>query len=505
MGMGRVHDRPWLLRWVATWIGLVSVQLAAAVLPGTTPLWTSPVAMFWIVVIAASMCAIAAAVVIVVATKQDLAELGLVGAFGWAVSVLPLVHGITAPGVLYGDNAATMSSVMLALPVASVAVLPLAAPTARWSLAVVRNWHVLAAGHVGFATVLAAFLLLFPNAIPAPRMGAMSSVAISIASLSVCFVISLRHLRLSWVGRSRKSVAVSMGFALLGVSNLVWVGQVPFTAGFWLAHALDIMGVLFLTVGAVVAYGRRQPLNTVIRPLLANEPLRAFELGLEPVVHHFVAALEHKDPVTRDHVVRSAAMAMRVGETLHVPASELHVLGLGALLHDVGKLTVDDAILNKPGRLDDDERLAMQAHPVTGAQMVARSSVLEGVAPIVRSHHERIDGRGYPDGLTGESISLAARIVSVCDAYDAMANTRQYRVGMGHDKAVAILQEHAGSQWDATVVTALIATLGKAPIDDRILADVGRSMTSHHMDGPTASCGCEDALPTEALVMLSTG
>ncbi len=483
--------RPWLWHWIAAWVLLSAVQLLSAILPGTTPIWTSAIALFLIVVVAASLCVVAATAVLVVAHRQNLAELGMIGAFGYAVSILPLVHGITTPGVLYGPNAATMSSVLVALPMASIAIIPLVAPRARWSIGLARSWRVFVGVHVVEITLLAAVLLVHPEFLPAPAMGTFTSIAIALASLAACFALSARHLRLSWISRSPRSLLVSLGFAFVGVSSLVWVGEAPFTLGFWLAHAFDISGVLALTIGAVVAYRQRRPLQDVVRPLVVNEPLAAFALGLDPVVHRFVASLETKDPITRDHVVRTAALAMRVAEELRLPAAQLHDVGLGALLHDVGKLEIDDAILTKAGRLEPDEYDAMKLHTVGGEALVASSVTLASIGPIVRGHHERIDGRGYPDGLAGAEIPLAARIVSACDAFDAMSNTRQYRLGMGNDRAVAVLREHAGSQWDPDVVAALVSVVNRSEFSSDALDDVGRSVEVQTM----VSCGCDDALP----------
>ena len=185
---------------------------------------------------------------------------------------------------------------------------------------------------------------------------------------------------------------------------------------------------------------------------------------------------------------------------MRLPALHLHLLGLGALLHDIGKLHIDDAILHKPGRLEPSEYEAMKRHTVTGEALVRESVVLSDIGPIVRGHHERIDGKGYPDGLVADEIPLAARIVSVCDAYDAMANTRQYRTGMGNDRAVAILQEHAGSQWDAAVVEALIQSLARMHKLSSSLEMVGRSDSVE----VEQFCGCDDALPFELSIPSGT-
>ena len=124
--------------------------------------------------------------------------------------------------------------------------------------------------------------------------------------------------------------------------------------------------MLLVAIGALVAFRQRADLRAVLRPLTVHTPLAAFELGLDPLVHRFVASLEAKDPVTRDHVVRSAELAMAVGAQLGIRADDLHVLGLGALLHDVGKLTLPDSILTKPSRLDDSEYAIVKGHAAAG-------------------------------------------------------------------------------------------------------------------------------------------
>jgi putative nucleotidyltransferase with HDIG domain len=479
--------------WVAAWTLLLGVQLAAAFMPGESAVWESPITLFVIVVIAASGCAVAAGVVLVVAHRHDLAELGMIGAFTMAVSMLPLVHGLTTPGVLYGDNAATMSSVFWALPLAALSVVALIAPRSSWSRWLSRRWRVGVFAHVTVTMVLSAALLIWPNMIPAPSLRSERVVGVAVAALVVCLALSVRQLRLSWISGSGQPFVVSLGFAFVGVASLVWVSRAPYTAGFWLAHAFDIMGVLLVAVGALVAFRQRAQLHTLIRPLTVHTPLAAFELGLEPLVHRFVALLETKDAITRDHVVRSAELAMEVGQELGVPARDLHVLGLGALLHDIGKLAIPSDIINKPGRLDPEEFAVMRGHAMAGEQLVRQSGVLVDIAPIVRGHHERVDGRGYPDGLVGDDIPALARIVSVVDAFDAMSHTRQYREGLGEDRAVAILREHAGSQWDERVVEALIATIRRGDRSTQTLQNVGRSAPA--MLSADVGCACFDVIP----------
>lgn len=484
------------------WLTLIAVQLSASILPGEQALWVSPLALFWAVVVAASACAVAAGVVIAVGWRDDTAELGLLGSFTMAASVLPLVHGITTPGVLYGPNDATMSSAFWALPIASLAVVPLVAPRSRWSRAVTRRWRTLVVLHLAVVGGTGVGLLVRPTLLPVWPMRSPMAIAVAGAAMAMCVALSYRQLRLATIADSLKPVAVSVGFAFVGVSSLVWVGRAPFTAGFWLAHALDVTGVLTLAVGMVVALRQRADLREVLRPLTIHTPLTAFELGLDPIVHRFVASMEGKDPVTRDHVVRSAELAMAVGERLGTKPADLQVLGLGALLHDLGKLTVPDEILNKPGPLTTEEFDIVKGHPAAGESLVKSSAALAAIGPIVRGHHERLDGRGYPDGLAGDCIPLAARIVSVCDAFDAMVQTRQYRQGMGSAKAISILREHAGSQWDERIVEALIHVVERGRVEIGRLSGVGRRVEFRHAG--VVGCGCKDALPADVVLAMAT-
>lgn len=166
---------------------------------------------------------------------------------------------------------------------------------------------------------------------------------------------------------------------------------------------------------------------------------------------------------------------------------------MGALLHDIGKLGIDDSVLMKPGRLTSDEYALIQHHTIIGAELLRAVPSLAAVAPIVRAHHERLDGNGYPDRLVGDAIPLEARIVAVCDAYDAISNTRHYRQGMGHDRAIAILHEHSGTQWDTRIVETVANVTARDP--------VGIFDTVGHAD---PACSCADALPESVQTLLAT-
>jgi hypothetical protein len=184
------------------------------------------------------------------------------------------------------------------------------------------------------------------------------------------------------------------------------------------------------------------------------------EAVLDGGVGMLARAVAIRDEYTGLHSALVGELARRVGERIEMPAEELGLLQDAARLHDVGKLGVPDAILQKPGPLDEDEWAVMRRHPEWGAEMIAQVPGLEDLAALVVAHHERWDGRGYPHGLAGERIPLASRVISVCDAFEAMVAQRPYREALSVDEALRELLAGAGSQFDPAVVSAVEAEAG---------------------------------------------
>ena len=178
-----------------------------------------------------------------------------------------------------------------------------------------------------------------------------------------------------------------------------------------------------------------------------------------------VRAVDLRDGYTGRHSESVAGLARRVGRRLGMQGAELWLLELTAWLHDIGKIGVPDAILQKPGPLDELECERMRRHAGLGADLLAGVPGLEAVAPLVRSHHERWDGRGYPDRLGGAEIPLASRVVSACDALHAMTAERPYRGALDLDAALGELLAESGSQFDPEVVAAVCSetTPGNVP------------------------------------------
>src|SRR5271170_4789210 len=167
-------------------------------------------------------------------------------------------------------------------------------------------------------------------------------------------------------------------------------------------------------------------------------------------------AIEAKDQTTHTHLQRVRTYAIEIAKDLDLPPDQIEALRAAALLHDIGKLAVPEQIINKPGRLTPEEFEKMKVHPLVGAEILDRVAFPYPVAPIVRSHHERWDGSGYPEGISGEQIPIGARILAAVDCLDALASHRQYRQALPLAEAMAKLKERSGSWFDPRVVEILL-------------------------------------------------
>jgi putative nucleotidyltransferase with HDIG domain len=185
-----------------------------------------------------------------------------------------------------------------------------------------------------------------------------------------------------------------------------------------------------------------------------DRTLATLEESYRMTLKALAAALETRDRETHGHSERVVSFSLRLGRELKLGREDLRALEFGALLHDIGKIGVPDAILHKPAQLSAEEWVNMRRHPVHGQQILRGIEFLEGASRVVGQHHEKWDGTGYPAGLRGEEIDLNARIFAVADAFDAITSDRVYRVGRSYEVALAELEGFTGRQFDPDVVAA---------------------------------------------------
>jgi putative nucleotidyltransferase with HDIG domain len=299
----------------------------------------------------------------------------------------------------------------------------------------------------------------------------------------------------SWAVRRVDGVGPAGFFALASIDDeaaaatrsalrgLAWIGVIALAVGalgsLWLARALtrpiDTLSASLaeMTVARrfdtpVPATGNSRELdalastfNALIRAVAeAEAETQAAYLG---AIRALAAALDARDPYTAGHSERVSALAVEMGRVMRLPEQEVSILRLGALLHDIGKIGVPDEVLRKPTALTKEEFELIRAHPVIGARILRTIPFLSLHLPIVELHHERPDGHGYPYGLAGEAIPVAARIVHVADAFDAMTSARAYRPGRLPHEAIAELQRCVDADFDGEAVRALVTAMPKVP------------------------------------------
>jgi putative nucleotidyltransferase with HDIG domain len=250
-------------------------------------------------------------------------------------------------------------------------------------------------------------------------------------------------------GRAREMLADIVMAARVDVL-LAPVGLLAAVAA---AHA-PATALLVLAPVALLAFFARERAASIAQTLELGRAYRGTALLLRDV-------LEEDDEYTGRHTEDVVGLSIAVAEELGVDEDVRRATELGALLHDIGKIAIPDEVINKPGALDDDEWVLMKTHTIEGQRMLDRVGGLLGdVGIVVRASHERWDGGGYPDGLAGAAIPLAARIVSACDAFNAMTTDRSYRRALPLGVAVGELRANAGTQFDPDVVEALCAVVG---------------------------------------------
>jgi putative nucleotidyltransferase with HDIG domain len=223
----------------------------------------------------------------------------------------------------------------------------------------------------------------------------------------------------------------------------------------------------------------------------ANSNLRSLFIGS---IKALAQALEAKDEYTQGHSARVAEESVRIARYLSLSEAEIQSIWIAGFLHDIGKIGVKESVLNKPGELDAMEWESVKEHPVLAARILDPIDELRDVIEMVKHHHERFDGGGYPDGLAGSDIPLGARILSVADAYDALTSKRPYREPMTPEQAIQIFKDGAGTQFDPVIVEAFLSATDKRESGERVPYPAFGSVSLHdakqvHPEGGTKPVG----------------
>jgi putative nucleotidyltransferase with HDIG domain len=443
-------------------VSLLGLLAGCAVLPaavvhffGETEVQIPGAVHFLPIAISAGLAAAAALALTLAGARRGDGRAVLIGTAFSAMAALLAIHGLTTPGFLVGDNGLVAFSGALTLPVGG-AVLALSAipelrrPSAVRPVLVLQGALIVAIVALGLTGILAPSVVPgVPEAATAPAYMVLGVGLVFYAALAV------RAGRTFLLTRRFADLAVVYGLVLLSVALVPGLLMEYYELGWWLGHAWELIGIGLVGVPVALDLHRGAQSRPLVGDLRASELVSAADAFMGPTVRALLVRLAHKDDYTAEHTRGVALRAVQVGEELGLAPARLRELAIGGLVHDVGKLSVPNEILQKPGALTDEEYDQIKRHPELGSDLVRQLGFSAQVARLVLDHHERLDGSGYPRGLGAPDLDIETRIMAVCDVFDALLSKRVYRPAWTLDKALELLRSESGTGFDSACVEAL--------------------------------------------------
>jgi len=422
---------------------------------------------FYAVGFSALVAAAAALGLTIVGARRSDTRTVLVGtAFAVMASLLAL-HGFSTPGVWFGNNGVIALTGGATLPVGALILAMSVLPLPR-VLQSVRLLLTLEGVLLAVVLALGFSALTWPSlvpSVPAPNSGA--AMVLLVVGLALYGLLALRALRTFLLTQRVLDLVVVVGLVWLATALVPALTMDFSQLGWWIGHEVELDGILIVGVAVGIDLARAAQSRPLAGDLRGADLVAAEDIFLGSHVRALTVRLADKDEYTERHTRRVALLAVQVGEQLGLSASRLRTLAIGGLVHDIGKLSVPDAILKKPAALDEDEYEVVQGHPEVGSKLLSElGGFSHAVRQLVRDHHERLDGAGYPRGLPAQEIDLDTRILTVCDVYDALISKRVYRPAWTHEDAMALLRRESGTAFDARCVAALESVvMGEASIE----------------------------------------
>jgi hypothetical protein len=410
-----------------------------------------------------AVAATAAAVLLTaVGVRRDDARAVLVGTAFTAMAALLALHGLATPGIVLDYNGLVSFSGGATLPVGGAVLALSALPVFRGPRGV-KPLLGIQAVLVGGIALLGVLGWILPSLVPAvPEPASSAAIAVLVIGLVFYGLLGLRALHTFLLTRRAADLVVVVGLVWLAGALVAALALDFRQLGWWIGHGLELAGIA--SVGGAVGLDLHRAVQSrpLVGDLRGSELVSAEESFLGSHIRALTVRLAEKDEYTEEHTRRVALRAVQVGEELGLPPGRLRTLAVGGLLHDIGKLSVPDEVLKKPGPLDAQEYAVVQRHPEHGRRLLRElGGFAECVLRLVHDHHERLDGSGYPQGLRADELDLDTRILAVCDVYDALISTRVYRAAWSTEKALALLFEQAGAEFDVRCVEALARVLAR--------------------------------------------
>ncbi len=410
-----------------------------------------------------SLVATAAAVALTTAgvRAQDGRTVIVGGAFAIMAALLA-VHGLVTPGVLVGQNGLIALTGGATLPVGA-AVLVLSGLSSFTLSSSIRRVLALQGVIVASIALVSLVGVLRPAVVPpvpAPRSGA--AWLLFALGLVMIGAVAVRAAHTYLLTHRVADLAAVAGLVLLGAALYCAMALTFMDLGWWLGHLFEVVGITLVGTSAAYDLRRGRRSRPLAGDLRAAEIVVSEEAFLGARVRALMVRLAEKDTSTEEHTRRVAALAVEVGEQLGLPGNRLRSLAIGGLLHDIGKLSIPAAILQKPAALDETEYALVKLHPQRGCDLLSDLGGFdESVKRLVLNHHERLDGRGYPRGVAPCELEVETRILTICDVYDALVSARVYRPAWSTEDALALVRSESGTAFDPRCVDVLIRVLGQ--------------------------------------------
>ncbi len=452
--MARVRDHRPVLLIAMAWLAALPVVVLHG--PGAAKVEVAPEAHFFAVAVAALIAGSASVALSVAGARRGDGRTVLLSTAFSTMTALLLVHGLATPGMIVGMNGVVALAGGLSLPVGAAILALTALPGLRRP----RNVRTLVVYQIAlfvFVVDLGVLGMLFPDFVPGvPAAGSPAAIFLLVVGGVLFGMIVFRALRTFALTRRASDLVAAAGCVWLGVALFPQLVMGYATAGFYIGHGFEVFGIAMLAIPAVMDLARAGQSRPLVGDLSATEIVTAEERFLGARVRALLLSLQEKDRSTEQHTRRVAMLAVQVGEQLRLPPATLRQLAVGGLLHDIGKLSVPDAVLQKPGKLTGEEFGEIKKHPGAGVKLLRElGGFSEPIIKLVGEHHERLDGSGYPDGLAGPQLGIGPRLLAVCDVFDALTDNRVYRSAWEVQDALALLRSEAGTKLDARCVHAL--------------------------------------------------
>ncbi len=501
---------------MARWLVAVAVpSLFLAVLlrnPSLDVRWEVPWAHLYLVTAIGFMGVILSLLITRVGVRTQNVRIVILALAFFAIGIFLIVHALSTPGTLIPfPSTGTKNAILIGFLLCSM-LLAASGPTLprRWQRVSLEASLWLFPGITLLALLVGALALLAPSFLLGVQRGNASAFimggwgAINLVLLGTAIVPHYRDFRLTGLPFH---YAMVTGLLLLQVAVVSLILSLTWHVRWWEYHVLLFGGLGVILSGVLREAARRSNLLEVFATLLVGDTVGKLEQSYTEVLQAVVDLVEARDRYTHGHSTRVARLSVAIGEAMGLPPEQLRSLHQSAVIHDLGKITVPDTLLNKPGSLTREEFALVASHTIVGDQLVSRVPPLSFARPGIRWHHERLDGSGYPDGLKGEAIPLEARIIAVADTYDAMTSQRAYRSAVSADAALSELRQQAGSKYDPRAVTALVAGLkenaGRMNIEEASRAS--RGALAFPPAGGAASCGGGPSIAGRTNVTYSPG